>query len=281
MRPGQLPTHTISSSSNSTLHSAPRRSGTAGSGSSGGRGHGDLFSIEPFFLQPLMPKITPLIGGDYRGPLEMPSTPPNHAMEIICAYMNGAYDQPSPWSPPRIFRDTNGRLQLRPESSPPVPLAQQVVALNRLWDRRRWDGIGPVSGDTFMPPGSNRIVFDGIDFRHEDGYPPRPEQPTTGTGPGRWRSARDGSPSPIMLNNLDGSQYFQYVAVVHLDVEHVILHPHEKCEEKCPICLDNCTGDVVRIKKCKHMFHRKCLLEAAENSDRCPMCRAQFTFERA
>jgi len=68
-----------------------------------------------------------------------------------------------------------------------------------------------------------------------------------------------------------------------LDVEDVDLSTHEKdqCNDKCPICLDNCTDDLVRTRRCNHIFHRECLTKSvastAANSDLCPMCREPCT----
>ena len=46
----------------------------------------------------------------------------------------------------------------------------------------------------------------------------------------------------------------------------------------CTICLDQLlpTTDVVKIHKCSHMFHRKCINEWATHTQSCPMCRGRI-----
>lgn len=46
--------------------------------------------------------------------------------------------------------------------------------------------------------------------------------------------------------------------------------PHP--DEICSICQDNLSENVVRLK-CRHMFHKECILEALRFDHRCPLCR--------
>lgn len=42
---------------------------------------------------------------------------------------------------------------------------------------------------------------------------------------------------------------------------------------ECTICLDEMSEDDVRLKPCKHQFHRKCIQTWLNQSNECPVCR--------
>jgi hypothetical protein len=44
------------------------------------------------------------------------------------------------------------------------------------------------------------------------------------------------------------------------------------CE--CPICLEKCVlGQFIGITKCKHIFHKDCIVKWTNHGDNCPVCR--------
>jgi hypothetical protein len=45
-------------------------------------------------------------------------------------------------------------------------------------------------------------------------------------------------------------------------------------EEVCSICIENMKTDhKLKILKCNHYFHEKCIMEWLKNSEVCPLCR--------
>lgn len=49
------------------------------------------------------------------------------------------------------------------------------------------------------------------------------------------------------------------------------------CEGICSICTDDIKEDGVKIKKCGHVFHNKCIKKyLTEHSSKCPNCRCEL-----
>ena len=45
----------------------------------------------------------------------------------------------------------------------------------------------------------------------------------------------------------------------------------------CAICLDNFTKNVVILPKCKHKFHKKCIIDWFDRKMECPLCKTNYT----
>lgn len=53
-----------------------------------------------------------------------------------------------------------------------------------------------------------------------------------------------------------------------------------KTDKECSICLKNFTkGEVIRLLKCKHLFHDECIVPWFESRSCCPNCRADVKEE--
>lgn len=50
----------------------------------------------------------------------------------------------------------------------------------------------------------------------------------------------------------------------------------------CSICIDHiCIGEeVIQLTSCKHLFHRKCILDWSQYQKNCPLCRGKLTAEK-
>jgi len=40
----------------------------------------------------------------------------------------------------------------------------------------------------------------------------------------------------------------------------------------CPICLEDTNTDIVKLRRCKCMFHKECIKLAYQHSEHCPLC---------
>ncbi|XP_010445570.1 PREDICTED: E3 ubiquitin-protein ligase SGR9, amyloplastic-like [Camelina sativa] len=44
-------------------------------------------------------------------------------------------------------------------------------------------------------------------------------------------------------------------------------------ESTCSICIENLSGNIIRMPRCLHMFHQDCLFEWLGHQNSCPLCR--------
>ena len=51
------------------------------------------------------------------------------------------------------------------------------------------------------------------------------------------------------------------------------LESHEASDSPCAICQDSITSNGVRIRHCRHSYHRSCISNWFSMSVRCPVCR--------
>lgn len=106
--------------------------------------------------------------------------------------------------------------------------------------------------------------------------------PTTTAGLG---VAERGLPSP--QNDILYYDASQFSSSNFQHLEAVLKCKEAGKEEECPICLENMvpslepdTTNVVCIKKCKHRFHKHCIMQMFDqNHTRCPYCREPVGFK--
>lgn len=47
----------------------------------------------------------------------------------------------------------------------------------------------------------------------------------------------------------------------------------QSVESTCSICIENLSGNIIRMPQCLHMFHQDCLFEWLGRHNSCPLCR--------
>lgn len=74
-----------------------------------------------------------------------------------------------------------------------------------------------------------------------------------------------------------------YVKYIHTStLSNIIIDHIDNKYGDCSICLDSLIKsteihkNIVLIKKCNHMFHKKCIFEWFKNSLNCPNCRIKI-----
>jgi len=294
MRPGYLPADTTNSSRSSSgsssdrLCSAPRRTGDSPVV------RRNLLSTQPFFVRPpmcgpphTMPPPSPPAEhlGHYNSPVHVRMVLGLFRIKRVTKVYNIVHL-------PELFLnddiDTMNQRLEQPHGSQflnsPSPESLQAV---RPWCRRCRRRGSPESAlsesNQAVRPRYRRCMRRGSpeSARSESNQAARPQSLRRFVPPECEDSPRSAS-AILRLDRIQAASRDDLQSLCrtggakHLEVERVIFRAHEECDEICPICMDKFTGDVVRINRCKHMFHWRCLDISAQHSDRCPMCRAQL-----
>jgi hypothetical protein len=75
--------------------------------------------------------------------------------------------------------------------------------------------------------------------------------------------------------------YNNFKNIENIKVKSIINIIRYETKDKCPICLNNfCENECLILTRCKHVFHKNCILEMFEKSEnddfsKCPKCRTE------